>query len=648
MNVALYVVDNMALLFFVLALFWPRGRRPGAARLIAAVMCFHLSVMAVVLFAGLVLQSLRVTTVTALCMPFAAAGAVAAWKRGLFAPGALHMPPRRRELARRFTGLGRGTQAMALLVGAVLLYKLLNVFLLREYAYDATSYHLPALVDYLQAGRITLADKTLWSNAYPRNMEMLNLWQLLFFRSGITADLPQFVFTLAGGLAVWGLLREFAISRRTALIGTLIFLSTPVFLAQMSTAYVDTALASTLLMALLFLVRAYRSGGWGDFCLFAVCSAYLAGVKYAAAAYCVILCAAMLVLYALRVKRPGPVLGHAAVLAALVLPLGGFWYFYNLAVFQNPLFPFTLAMPGGLLYHGASMNALLMDNNLPAMLRPLPGALRVAISWLGVGDSSSWSVTAGGVLRSAAVTVTDQRIGGFGFIWPFVLLPCIVWLAVRALRRKKPGAAPLAVAAVLALCFIVTPDNWWSRYTCYVVLFGIYALCVFLERPPRARGASLLLVLLVAAGCVQGCGETFYHDALLVKNTAGIPAEGLRAAALQTQDPAVAALDRLANSDGRPVSIAAFNVNSRFFYLLEGRETQNRLRCYGDYCLRETHSYQDFAALLDRTKSDYVLACGPDAAYLADYARKTRAYRAVSSVQDKQYGRAIVVYTALR
>ena len=70
-------------------------------------------------------------------------------------------------------------------VSAVVIFKFIINFIFLPVPSDGTWYHLPNLVDYIQAGKIYFSEKPLWSNCFPKNIEMLNLWQLIFFRSGL-------------------------------------------------------------------------------------------------------------------------------------------------------------------------------------------------------------------------------------------------------------------------------------------------------------------------------------------------------------------------------------------------------------------------------------------------------------------------------
>ena len=195
----------------------------------------------------------------------------------------------KRGMRALFCAMHRAEKAAVLALLCTLLCKLVCGGLLLAYDFDGLKYHLPNLVDYIQEQRFHLTEGIVWSNAYPKNFEMLNMWMLVFFRDGSFLRLPQFAAGLLGGIAADRIFCQIGFQRKHAFVGMLAVLSTPILLAQMNTAYIDAALCMLLFVAIAFLLDILEKPCGTDLLFFGMAVGMLIGMKYTGVAYAAVL-----------------------------------------------------------------------------------------------------------------------------------------------------------------------------------------------------------------------------------------------------------------------------------------------------------------------------------------------------------------------
>jgi hypothetical protein len=101
----------------------------------------------------------------------------------------------------------------------------------------------------------------------------------------------------------------------------------------------------------------------------------------------------------------------------------------------------------------------------------------------------------------------EERVGGFGIVWPWLMLPALaVFVAFSARRRRD---LLLALIVPLLLIFLLQPYEWWSRFTMILPALGAVALVHLVERlRGRLRTAlQAATVALVFFGAALATGK---------------------------------------------------------------------------------------------------------------------------------------------
>ena len=164
--------------------------------------------------------------------------------------------------ARRALSVLRGDIVATVLVGVAavsLLWRVLLALALPPYGYDAVSYHLPTVIEWIQQARLVNSPFNTCCAYYPANGELLAAWPTLLTHDLYLADVAQCTAAMVGALAVAGIARICGLPGVSASIAGSLFVLTPVILAQANTAYVDVTFTATLLAAYYLTLRGMES-----------------------------------------------------------------------------------------------------------------------------------------------------------------------------------------------------------------------------------------------------------------------------------------------------------------------------------------------------------------------------------------------------
>ena len=394
------------------------------------------------------------------------------------------------------------TMVLSLCAGLEVGWAVLSGLLTPPYAYDALSYHLPSIAYWIQHNQITRTPYDIWTNAYPMNAELTVAWPAAILRSDALVNLGQLPFAVMGALALVVIGRAIGLRRATALAVASLFLLTPVVLAQITTPYVDVALASALLTAFAFVLRGVQTfGARGDtvdprdpaawvYLVFGGVAAGIAlGTKGSAVLAIAVLVVVVVVALA-RGVRSHRIGGRDLVVAlalflAPVIALGSYWYLRDWVTYGNPVYPVTVHVAGIEVFPGrGSVSDFVLNGQEPTLLRGKPWPYQVLRSWIQERPGRSYSF--------------DTLLGGFGPIWPFVAVPALAVFAWWCLRRRRD----LLYWLVLPFCavFLLQPARWWSRFTIMFLGLGLLAIGWAVD---QLRGRSTVRVLQGAAlACV--------------------------------------------------------------------------------------------------------------------------------------------------
>ncbi|OWY62022.1 hypothetical protein B7486_60645, partial [cyanobacterium TDX16] len=296
--------------------------------------------------------------------------------------------------------------------------------------------------------------------------------------------------------------RQLQLSRTWSVCAGLLFLVTPIVVAQLNTVYVDVMAVAPLFVAFGFLAAAVATGrrdpGFVARLTVAGCGLGLAvGTKtsnlifLAPAAVLVLWAYLAPVVRASREREPQRVDLQGGLLGLLgfgmpILLLAGVWFLRTWVEYGNPLHPFDVSFGPVQVGHGTTTVPQIIDNQMPAELATERGAARAVESWLAEPEDFYGY---------------DQRLGGLGLTFTFLMLPALL-LGARAMWSRSKVFV-LAFVLPLTLVLLYQPAVWWSRYTLWLVAPGAIAL-VFFASICRTRGgravvsSTIILAVLVS------------------------------------------------------------------------------------------------------------------------------------------------------
>lgn len=366
-------------------------------------------------------------------------------------------------------------------------------YLYPTYDSDGLGYHLVAVANWIQHSAITLvppAPFEIWANVYPMNTELYFTWLVLFFHNDTLVNLGQLVFAIGGIAAVAGIARVTGLGRTASLAAGALFFLTPIVLAQSTTNYVDVSSVSLCLMTFYFLYRHLQTPHWSNL-LFAGMSGGLAiGAKSSNVLFVAVSVAVLVGVALYRRKLSVRAIALAALLlGAPVALFGAYWYVRTWVVYGSPVYPFTVALAGHVIFPGqGTVNQLIMNPQTPSVLAPHSWWQKIYLSWrnepprdVGFGSTGFYSY--------------DKRLGGFGPQWTYIELPLFIGLVGYALWKRR--ALFFTFLLPFIVIFLLEPANWWTRYTIFIVVPGAVALAYVMEKTPAwwIRGALHIATL---------------------------------------------------------------------------------------------------------------------------------------------------------
>jgi hypothetical protein len=375
----------------------------------------------------------------------------------------------------------------AVALGLVLLLAA-YVVLLPSWGWDAMWYHDPLSAYAYQEHSLGWVETWIpFINSYPKNVELLALWNALFAPDDRLLDGAQLPLVLVGIVALATTCRRAGASAPLAWGLGLCWLLMPAVYLNTPSNYVDAGATSLWLAAVLFLARldatrAHRLFG-------ALALGLYAGAKVSGLLHTLLLAPVILLALGLewrRARNTRALLGQTALATLLIALLGAESYVRDLWRYGNPFWPAQVPIP--LLGRDFPGTWKLRDLNTP----PFGGPDDWSALW------RSWNET-------QPTWLVDVRVGGFGPLWVNLLLPAagvalLFALVQLARRRTTPGALAVGVLLFTALA---TPARWWPRYTLGLPAAGLLAAAILISLLPRAWLQQVALLAIGGWACAQ-------------------------------------------------------------------------------------------------------------------------------------------------
>ena len=211
--------------------------------------------------------------------------------------------------------------------------------------------------------------------------------------------------------------------------------------------------------------------------------------------------------------------------SVIALAIGAWKYLENLRLHHDPIWPAELKLGPVVLFPGKASMAELAESGLREPY--------LSMGWLG-RVISSWTIVPDGY-------VYDMRIGGFGPLFTFLLLPLALAIAIAAVGSRGVRARVHAIALpvlLIVLATLASPGAYWSRYT-LAIPGALLALAIAISEalPVRwRRAAELAAIGLATVGIVTSWRGFTEGGPSLVEIAAMPPEERISAYALDLQE----------------------------------------------------------------------------------------------------------------
>ncbi len=403
--------------------------------------------------------------------------------------------------ARIFNGLFKTFAACLLLwAGWVWLQLWVLASLRPPYDWDGLYYHIPAIHEWVLAGRVS------WIESMPDvafvNFPMgVEVHSFLMHYVLNTSD-----FLDACNLWYWPLafLALVIIATRLGARGVYrwtagaLIVGAPIFVSQSVSCYIDPGFSSTVMASIaascIFIFSGRRSMGWKTI-LLGINVGLMAGSKGTGFPFAVVFLVAVLagIFYVHGFDFWKVWLRRVFVCGVVVAAVGGYWYARNTVKTGNPLYPIQLKLGDYVLIKG--YDYMIFNNvHMPPWLEKYPPGVRTFVSWLQL---------------DAPISGFDP-VGGMGYVWLAGALPALFYLWVQFLRKRKRSEYPIReftfLTFLVLLLLFVQPAQWWARFTVWLHALGLPCFAVVwyhaISRWHISRRNLITVVLCLVVLCV--------------------------------------------------------------------------------------------------------------------------------------------------
>ena len=350
-------------------------------------------------------------------------------------------------------------------------------YLFPSYTWDALWYHLPIAGYIMQNGAIqevpnnSFIDQFI--NIFPKNIELFFIWNIIFLKNDIIADLSQFLFTIAGVFSIYSVAVKLNINKRHAIYSSLLFFFTPIIILQSTTNYVDVAVSALFLMAVNFLMSQdinteeemiYLRKRKLLTVMAGLATGLLLGSKGSGPLFVGIISAVFIIqefIWRFKSFDPGKITAIKIAIKSLkfylnfffipLILMGGYWYIKNWISYGNPVHPMEISFLNITIFKGLYQGII---EPAPEIINKLHPVTRPLYVWL----------------ENVEYYLYDSRLGGLGPIWFILFLPGLVFSMVYAIIKKNYKF--MAVFIILTSAFLMHPRNWNPRYVIFIVGLG--------------------------------------------------------------------------------------------------------------------------------------------------------------------------------
>ena len=314
----------------------------------------------------------------------------------------------------------------------ILIHALLFIVLAPPLTFDALTYHLSKVAQWIHTGSIYLPDLPIKRVFWPSGMELLNAWWAVFPHHEILIETPGLFFHVLAIGAVWVVARNMGVSRHAAGWAAVLFAVTPAIVVHGATCLTDLPTAALFLYLLALWTCPSSSDESAVRRLFITVAAgcFALGIKPTIAFMVPGLAVSAIPALGKRDLRALKSLTHASrtvwAVALAAAFLGGYWYVRNAVRFGNPLYPVVV---GANTVDGIQSGSFSLSS------------LRTALSML---------IVKKGILDGRPVIANLFGMVGWGWTAVCCGIPCSAFLAFKSRKFRW-----LFIGQLVAMCTVL-------------------------------------------------------------------------------------------------------------------------------------------------------------------------------------------------
>ncbi len=424
---------------------------------------------------------------------------------------------------------------LAILAAVVVVRLLLQVWFFAPSNYDATSYHLTKVAEWVRAGGFTREMGVDTHAPFPAGFELLETWWVVFLRHDVLIEMAGVEMLALCAAGTFALARELSLTERASAWAAFLTVMTPGLHLSATSCLNDVAVAALVVVTMAF-VLARVSWSW-----IALAVGVGIGIKptYGYALPGVVL------LHLLVRRNPrlaGPARGASWTFAVAGVAIGAFWYVRNALWFGSPIYPVgTRGLAGE-------------DGTLKIQFGPSPAnAVRNVLDVLQTRVYDDFT-------PYGPLLIRISGWGAVGFACGLLALP--VLLRADGPFRRVALAFGVSFLSILTL---VHPDPWFMRFVLFFTALLAIAAVKFLETHRPAIG-------IVAAALVFQFLATFVPADLVWKD-----ARALAALPWRERSAAVTKGTTIPPADSVAYFIAEPQINRGESYVLYGPDFSRRV-----------------------------------------------------------------------
>ena len=347
---------------------------------------------------------------------------------------------------------------------------------------DDLEYHYPKIFNFIQSESFKRTGLEL-VDGYPQNGELISTFAYHITNSLALIDGVQLLLIPLFCASISLLASSLGVSQRASFASAILGCCVPAVWSLIPTMHVDFLAASLLVTAVAILFSVKQFDSISKQLLFGAALGLLVGTKFVALPWVAVLLIALL----LSPLRPRSV-AQTLLVGLPVILLGGERYASNMFREGNPLYPYTIPALGlSIPLHPRLLGTLWEER----MTVGIPYMQKVLTSWFS--------------LDSMAQSNHEHWFGGFGLMWPLLLIGTCCALALSARHRSW---AIVRLGTLTAVLFVVTPANYTTRFVLFLPAFAAVGFGYLLDslknsRWELARSLTVSLAFLAAVHCVR-------------------------------------------------------------------------------------------------------------------------------------------------